>query len=126
MTERGYDYAALNPKGYVPMLVLDDGAIITENLAILTLIADREPALGAPGPLGRTRLIEILSFLSSELHAAFKPLRHDASEAEKTTASETVAERLELIDGHINSFGRPVAHGRILSPLRLALKRKLP
>lgn len=40
ITERGYDYTAINPKGYVPMLVLDDGNAVTENIAILELIAD--------------------------------------------------------------------------------------
>jgi glutathione S-transferase len=61
ITDRGFDYNAINPKGYVPMLVLDDGTAITENTAILEFIADREPKLAPGGLLGRTRLIETLS-----------------------------------------------------------------
>ena len=61
ITESGYDYSAINPKGYVPMLVLDDGNAVTENVAILALLADRDPELTPGGPLGRTRLVEILS-----------------------------------------------------------------
>src|SRR3546814_5423417 len=80
------------------MLVLDDGAAITENVAILELIADREPRLGPGGPLSRTRLIEMLAYLSSELQVAFKPLWHDASEIENAKARETVAERLEFLE----------------------------
>jgi len=96
-TERGYDYTAINPKGYVPMLVLDDGNAVTENTAVLDFIADREPRLGARGPLGRTRLIEMLSWLSTELHVAFKPLWHDASPEEKAAAIEAVARRLDYL-----------------------------
>jgi glutathione S-transferase len=104
MTERGYDYTAINPKGYVPLLALDDGNTITENVAVLEFIADREPRLGPGGPLGRTRLIEMLSWLSTELHIAFKPFWHSDSEDEKATAAEVVARQLELGSEHINEL----------------------
>ncbi|TGX55735.1 glutathione S-transferase [Sphingomonas gei] len=97
LTEHGYDYTAINPKGYVPMLVLDDGSAVTENTAVLEFIADREPRLGAGGPLGRTRLIEMLSWLSTELHVAFKPLWHEANAEEKAAAIEAVARRLDYL-----------------------------
>jgi glutathione S-transferase len=101
ITEQGYDYIAINPKGYVPMLVLDDGTVVTENIAILELVADRKPELGPGGPLGHTKLLEMLSYLSSELHVAFKPFWHDASETEKAAAGEAVSRRLEYLEGHI-------------------------
>ena len=104
MTEQGYDYLAINPKGYVPMLVLDDGNAVTENTAVLEFIADREPSLGPGGPLGRTRLIEILSWLSTELHIAFKPFWHSDDDAEKARARETVAKLLDLASDHINEL----------------------
>jgi glutathione S-transferase len=40
-TEDGGDFTAINPKGYVPALVLDDGQLLTENVAILCWIAAR-------------------------------------------------------------------------------------
>ncbi len=83
VTEHGYDYTAVNPKGSVPMLVLDEGEAVTEALAVLLLIADREPALEPGNPLGRIRQVEMLSFLSSEMHIAFKPYFHNAGELEK-------------------------------------------
>lgn len=104
MTEQGYDYAAINPKGYVPMLVLDTGEAVTENIAVLDFLVEREPRLGPGGPLGRTRLIEMLAYLSTELHPAFKPFWHDASDAEKGEAGETVSARLDLIAEHINEL----------------------
>ena len=104
ITERGYDFNAINPKGYVPVLVLDDGAIVTENTAILELIADREPKLAPGGPLGRTRLIEMLSWLSCDLHIAFKPFFHEASAEDRAEAGDAVARRLDLIADHINEL----------------------
>jgi glutathione S-transferase len=104
ITESGYDYSAINPKGYVPMLVLDDGNAVTENVAILALLADRDPELTPGGPLGRTRLVEILSWLSTELHAAFKPYYHDANDAAKAAAGEVVAQRLDLVENQINEL----------------------
>src|SRR5206468_5396369 len=85
------------PAGSVPMIVLDDDQAVTENVAILALIADREPKLGNAGPLGRTRLLEMLSFLSTELHIAFKPFFHQASQDELACAGSAVAKRLDLL-----------------------------
>lgn len=97
ITERGDDYLAINPAGSVPMLVLDNGEAVTENVAILSLLAELAPELGPEGPLARVRLIEMLSFLSTELHIAFKPFFHDASDAERRRASDAAAVRLDLI-----------------------------
>lgn len=97
LTERGDDYLAINPAGSVPMLVLDDGEAITENVAILALIADRVPELGAEVPLGPTRLLEMLSFLSTELHISFKPFFHGADDEGKAAARDAAATRLGLV-----------------------------
>ena len=104
ITERGFDYTAINSKGYVPLLVLDDGEAVTENTAILELIAAREPQLAPGGPLGRTRLIEMLSWLSTELHVAFRPFWHEASAADKAQASEAVATRLDQAAEHVREL----------------------
>ena len=101
MTERGDDYAAINPKGYVPMLVLEDGTAITENVAILDLIAEWDPDLGAQGVLRRTELIEMLSYLSSELHVAFKPFWHGENAAERDSAAAAVAKRLDFLESQM-------------------------
>jgi glutathione S-transferase len=104
ITERGHDFNALNPKGYVPMLVLDDWSAVTENTAVLEFIADCEPQLAPGGPLGRTRLIEILSYLSTELHPAFKPYWEEAGEDEQTRAGEIVARLLNLVAEHVREL----------------------
>ena len=61
----------INPKGYVPVLELDDGSMLTENVAILQYIADQYPdsKLAPPnGTIERTRLHEWLGFINSEIH----------------------------------------------------------
>lgn len=75
-TESGDDFAAINPKGYVPSLRLDGDAVLTEGAAILQYIADQHPAAElAPkaGTLERARLQEHLNYVASELHKAFSP-----------------------------------------------------
>ena len=68
----GADYRAINPLGYVPALRLDDGTVLTENSAILQYVADAYPEAGLAPPqsdrLGRAKLRQWLSFISSELH----------------------------------------------------------
>jgi glutathione S-transferase len=98
-TEHGADFLAINPKGYVPMLVLDDGQTVTEIDAVLDFLAGIAPQLGVDGPLGRTRLLEMLSYLSSELHVAFKPFWHGANETQRATAAQAVGKRLDFLDG---------------------------
>ena len=55
-------FLQLNPKGYVPVLQLDDGQVLTEGVAIVQYLADQKPEAGlAPknGTLERYRLQEI-------------------------------------------------------------------
>jgi glutathione S-transferase len=93
-TESGLDFKTINPKGYVPALVLADGEIITENVAVLDWIADQHPQLRPAGPLGRTRLVESLTFISTEIHRAYKPLWHDGPEAALQAARDEVSRLL--------------------------------
>lgn len=101
-TETGEDYRAINPKGYVPALVLDDGQVLTENIAILSWIADQAPSLAPQGVLGRYRLLETLAFISTELHKGFKPFfSPDPDEGQKAKARETIAQRLSLLSDRV-------------------------
>lgn len=71
-TPDGADYRTIHPLELVPALRLDDGALLTENAAILQHLAERFPQAGlAPtDPLGRARLQQWLSFVGTELHKA--------------------------------------------------------
>lgn len=73
----GTDFHSINPKGYVPVLQLDDGQILTEGVAILQYLADQKPAAKlAPafGTFERYRLIEVLNYITTEIHKGFSPL----------------------------------------------------
>ncbi len=112
-TEDGRDFAAINPKGYVPALMLSGGDLLTENIAILSWIADQAPALAPQGDLGRYRLLETLAYISTEIHKGFKPLfAPGATDAEKAKAAETIAKRLGLLERQVKDgflFGRDVS-----------------
>lgn len=76
-TAGGEDYLQINPKGYVPALRLDNGQVLTEVGVVLQYLADQKPDTGlapAAGTLERYRLMEWLSFVSSEIHKTFSPL----------------------------------------------------
>jgi glutathione S-transferase len=97
-TASGQDFMKISPKGYVPVLELDTGETLTENAAVLDWIASQNPKLSVGGPLGRSRVLEALSYISSELHHAFRPLWHPADEAEKVKAGETILRLLQLFE----------------------------
>ena len=97
VTETGADFLLINPKGYVPALVLDSGDIVTENVAVLDWIATEAPALGLTGPLGRTHLLQALAYISTEIHKGFKPIFTAAGEEERAKAQLYVSKRLRLL-----------------------------
>jgi len=78
-TARGADYFEINPKGYVPALQLDGPGsdILTENVAILSYLADLAPSAHIAPPSGtfaRYHLLEWLAFINGEVHKQFSPL----------------------------------------------------
>lgn len=95
-TASGADFTAVTRKGYVPALVLDDGEILTENIAVLDWIASQHPVLRIGGQLGRTRVLEALTYISTEIHRSFKPMWHRGSDAEKAKAGRRITTLLEL------------------------------
>jgi glutathione S-transferase len=98
----GVDFLTINPKGYVPALQLDDGRVLTENVAVLQYIADLNPEAKLAPPAGtfeRYRLQEWLSFINSELHKSFSPLfSSEATEEAKTSARNHLAKRLAYVE----------------------------
>jgi len=73
----GTDYYTINPKGYVPLLELDNGERLTEGPAIVQYIADQAPGKNlapANGTMARYRLQEWLTFIGTEIHKTFSPL----------------------------------------------------
>lgn len=106
-TSDGRDFRTVNPNGYVPSLELDNGEILNEGQAILQYIADQKPgAQLAPPPatMPRYRLLEWLSFISSELHKGFGPLlRPGGPEDAKTATRDKLGLRLGFVAQHLAS-----------------------
>ena len=96
-TEDGRDYAEVNPKGYVPALVLDDGETLTENIAILDWVADGHPQLAPKGAHAHSRLLEMLAFISTEIHKQFGRTFFPTSDAEKDAAFKKIDSRLAFV-----------------------------
>jgi glutathione S-transferase len=100
-TASGGDFNAITIKGYVPAIALDDGELLTENIAILDYLAGQFPHLGLDGPLGRTRLVEALAYISTEVHKSYKPFWRNGSDEEKATASAYITKRMEYLADRI-------------------------
>ncbi len=106
-TDKGADYLTVNNKGAVPTLQLDDGKVLTEGPAIVQYLADLKPDSGlAPraGTFERYQLMEILNYITSEVHKGFTPLFNPASSAEmKSAAKAALDKRFEWLTGFLGN-----------------------
>lgn len=101
----GSDFRQVNPLGYVPYLVLDDGTGLSEGPAIVQYIADQAPdkKLAPPnGSIERYRLQSWLNFIGTEIHKSctpfFSPLAKDDW---KGAARINLDRRLGLVNEHL-------------------------
>ena len=99
--ESGDDFNGVNGKGYVPVLQLDNGQILTEGPAIVQYIADQKPAAGlapAAGTTERYKLQEWLNFISSEIHKPMGSMFNPAQTPEwKEAVKATLSKRLDWL-----------------------------
>lgn len=117
-TASGQDFLKINPKGYVPALELGTGEILTEGPAILQFLADSSDTANLapkPGTMARARMLEMLTFTSSELHKAFGPLSRDSSSTEENAkARQAVAQKFDTVEKEFED-GRPYVSGEQFS-----------
>ncbi len=115
----GTDYHQINPRGYVPLLELDDGTRITEVAVIVQYLADLAPEaqlLPPAGTLARVRVQEWLTFVGTELHKAFSPwLWH------KETAESTKQDVRRRLARHFGELDRLLATRPYLSGERFTV-----
>jgi len=101
-TEHGEDFLAVNPKGYVPALRMEDGDILTENVVVHGYIADLKPELKlapAHGTKARVKQDELTVYISTEIHKSYGPLFNPAitEDARKATIDK-LHTRYKLIE----------------------------
>lgn len=106
-TSAGIDYLTINSKGAVPALQLDDGRVLTEVPAIVQYLADQKPDSGlAPraGTFERYQLMEILNYITSEVHKGFSPLFNPKISADwKASALAGLDKKFEWLTGFLGN-----------------------
>ena len=106
-TATGSDYYAINSKGAVPTLQLDDGRVLTEGPAIVQYLADQKPESGlAPraGTFERYQLMEMLNYITSEVHKGYSPLFNPKISADwKASALVNLGKKLDWLSGFLGS-----------------------
>lgn len=116
-TETGGDFLAVSPRGAVPVLVLDDGAVLTEGVAIMQYVTDSltPGKLPAPGTLERARLQEALNFISTEVHKTYSPFFRGLEGAAKEAQVALLNSRLALVEAKL-ADGRSYLLGDSFTP----------
>jgi glutathione S-transferase len=104
--EDGSDYYTVNPRGYVPLLELDDGSRHTEVSALIQYLADQDPTgrlLPEVGTRERFEAQQWITFVSSELHKAFSPWLWHKETADSTVKAvkDKLATRFAELDRHL-------------------------
>ena len=101
-TATGEDFLAVNPKGYVPALRLEDDSVLTEVSALIQYLADLAPASGLMPPAGtmeRYRALEWIGYIATEIHKNFGPLWNAKLPPEpRAAAVAALAHRLDLVE----------------------------
>lgn len=111
-------YVKVHPQRKVPVLALDQGArILTENIAILTHLAERKPGFLPPhGSPARDTANQWMSYIATTLHPAFwphlMPQRYSAYEAHhgpvRATGQARVRAELAVVDQALHAAGHLV------------------
>lgn len=100
--ENGEDFYAINPKGQVPALQMDDGTLLTEGVAVVQYIADLVPDRQLLAPVGsvtRYQTIAWLNYTSSELHKGYTPLfRQDTPDDFRPLAIAALEKKLAYVN----------------------------
>ncbi|MEN3163764.1 glutathione binding-like protein [Tistrella mobilis] len=102
-TEDGRDFLAINPKGYIPALETDEGAVLTENAVILHYIAEKSGRLLPQGGISKWRALEALAFMNSEIHGSYAPFFRNFPETEKARAREKLAKAFSILSDQMGS-----------------------
>lgn len=105
VTQSGKDFYQINPRGQVPTLVLEDGTVLLENIAIAQYIADKVPEKELLAPINhidRYQAIAWISYVATDLHKAYGPLFHSQDEVVRSEALSALAEKLKMLNERLS------------------------
>ncbi|MCC2956656.1 glutathione transferase GstA [Massilia sp. IC2-477] len=101
----GGDFRAINEKGSVPALQLDNGQVLTEAAVLLQYIADQAPQaqlLPGFGSFERYQVLEWLNYIAMELHKRFTPIfTPGVTDEGRTAAWAALARPLGYVAGKL-------------------------
>ncbi|MEO6536405.1 MAG: glutathione transferase GstA [Candidatus Paceibacterota bacterium] len=104
-TAEGEDFFLVNPKGgYVPALRLESGEVLTEGVAIIQYLADQSSETLTPekGSMDYYRMLEWLTYISSEIHKGFSPLYNPAiTDEAKEAQIKKIMSRLTFVEAEL-------------------------
>lgn len=104
-TSAGEDFRLINPNGYVPVLMFDDGKKLMEGPAIVQYFADQVPdkkLAPSAGTFERYQLQQWLNFISTEIHKGFGALFNPAMPEEaKQVVTNLLTSRLQTVEEYL-------------------------
>jgi glutathione S-transferase len=105
------DYKQINPVGETPTLMLPDGRLVSESMAILSHIAAKTVSKGLgfePGSPDDDRLKQMLAFLNTSFFNAFSPLwytiEHDLAPEAKQALRDYGIGKVERAHAHLEAL----------------------
>lgn len=112
----GSSFLDVNPQGAVPALGLDNGEVLTQNVAIMAYISDQVPdkAMIPAKGMAHYRVLELLAYITSEVHKSHAPLFNpSATEDAKTAARELIAKKYDYLQTRLEG---PYLTGEAFTP----------
>ncbi|MNH49864.1 Maleylpyruvate isomerase [compost metagenome] len=118
--QRALDYLALNPQGLLPSFVTDDGAVLTQSLAIIEYLDEvsPEPSLLPADPVQRAKVRAVAQAVACDIHPVqnLKVLQRLrdlglGEEVVQAWAATVIEEGLDAIDTLLADQPGPFAFG---------------
>jgi len=118
--QRGADYLSINPQGLLPALVLDDGRVLTQSLAICEYLDETcpDPALLPFDPVTRAQVRAFAQVIACDIHPvqnlkifkALEALGH-APEVTQAWARDVIAHGFDALEALVADQPGPFAFG---------------
>lgn len=106
VTAKGDDFRAINAKGSVPCLKLEDGSVLTEGPAIVQYVGDvsGKGIVPSAGTMERYRLMEWLNFITSDLHKGFGAIFGGWDDDSKERSKAILKSKFAIAEKRLGDF----------------------